>query len=283
MLLARELAPDAGVMVWPVELGLSLAEGGARGLLSRLDDVDLAVILPAGLSTGQEASPQEWFEIGAVVGGLGAMRTFLVTPDADEGAAAWTKLPSLPLSPQEDNAEKIRAAASRIRSQLLALEPRSEVQPAFYSCFLSYAGADREFAHRLASDLQDVGISCWLDRVDVPAGASISEDLYRKLARHDKILLVLSESSVGRRWVREELRKAIELERERRQDVLFPVGIDDTIFTLATPWVQELIGERYIGNFTQWTEGSVYRQSLRRLVRDLTFSAAHGTSSVTAG
>ena len=100
MLLARELSPD--VLVWPVELGLSAAGGGAEGLLSLLKDVELAVILPANLPRGQKASAQEWFEIGTVVGSLGASRTFLVAPNAEEGtAAAWMKLPSLPLSLRE--------------------------------------------------------------------------------------------------------------------------------------------------------------------------------------
>jgi hypothetical protein len=282
MLLARELVPEAGVMMWPVELGLSLAGSGAERLLARLHDVDLAVILPVDLSSGREVSPQEWLEIGAVVGSLGVSRTFLVTPDADYGAAAWMKLPSLSLSPQENNVEKINAAASRIRSQLLTLEPRSEVQLEFYSCFLRYADADIEFAFRLASDLQDVGIACWLDRAYSPFSGNISEDLHRKLADQDKLLLVLSENSVGSSWVKEELRQVTELEGERRQDIVVPIGIDNSVFASASSLVRELLGERPIRNFTSWADENTYRQSLRRLVRDLTFSAAHGGSSVTA-
>ena len=55
---------DAGVLVWQVGVGFSPAGGGVKELLSRLDDVDLAVILPAGLFQGQGPSSQEWFEIG---------------------------------------------------------------------------------------------------------------------------------------------------------------------------------------------------------------------------
>ena len=235
MLLARELAPDAGVLVWQVGVGFSPAGGGVKELLSRLDDVDLAVILPAGLFQGQGPSSQEWFEIGTVVGGLGAERTFLVATDADEGPADWTKLPFLSLSPQEDETEKISAAAWKIRTQLMALEPRSGVQPAFFSCFLSYANADQEFARRLAADLGNVGISCWLDRADTSVGSQISQELYRGLAGQDKVLLVLSESSVDSSWVREESRQATELEHERQRDILFPIRIDDLFLHRRIP------------------------------------------------
>jgi hypothetical protein len=256
---------------------------GAEGLLSRLEDVDLALILPEGLSHDDEVSPQNWFEIGAVVGGLGTARTFLVASDVDEGVATWAKLPSLSLSPQEDSAEKIQAAASQVLSQLLSLEQRSEVQPEFYSCFLSYAQADEKFVWRLAADLQNVGISCWLDRADMPIGGQVSQELHRGLAGQDKVLLVLSENSVGSRWVQEELRRVTELEDLRRRDILFPVGIDESVFASARPWVRELVDERHIGNFTGWANDTAYRQSLRRLVRDLTFSAAGSSSSPTAG
>jgi len=283
MLLARELAPDAGVLVWQVEPGLSLTSSGAEALLSRLNNVDLAVILPAGLFHDEHVSPQNWFEIGAVVGGLGAARTVIVTSDPDDGVAAWTKLPSLSLSPQEDKAEMIQAAASQVLSQLLALDQRSEVQPEFYSCFLSYAQADEEFVWRLASDLQNVGISCWLDRADMPIGGQISQELHRGLAGQDKVLLVLSENSVDSGWVQEELRRVTDLESLRRRDILFPIGIDDFAFATTRASIRELRGKRQIANFTGWTNDAVYRLSLRRLVRDLTFGATDSTSSVTAG
>jgi hypothetical protein len=275
MLLARELAPDAGVMVWPVELGLSLIGGGAQGLLSRLNEIDLAVIIPN--SKYLDMTPQQWFEIGAVVGGLGPARTLLVTSDSIGGMAAWAKLPSLSLSPNEGDAEKIRSAASRISSQLFGLEPRSEMQPEAYSCILSYADADSEFAFRLASDLQDSGIACWLDRADISVSVGDSDELRRKLAGQDKLLLILSEHSVNSKWVEEELRQALELESERRRGILVPVVIDDSLQTSANPRMFELFYTR-VSYFTTWSDEKNYRYSLRRLVKDLTFSAVNDAS-----
>ena len=168
-----------------------------------------------------------------------------------------------------------------IRSQLTAFEPRSEDQPGFYSCFLSYASADDKFVRRLVSDLRSAGIPCWLDRNDMPIGGHISQELHRGLAGQDKVLLVLSKNSIGSPWVQKELQQATELERERRRDVLFPIRIDDSVFASPNSWVRELVGERHIGDFTNWDDDADYRRSLRRLTRDLTFGAAHGTSSVT--
>ena len=40
----------------------------------------------------------------------------------------------------------------------------------FYSCFISYASRDQEFAERLYADLQSKGVRCWFAPEDMKNG-----------------------------------------------------------------------------------------------------------------
>jgi hypothetical protein len=269
VLLARELAPDASVLVHPADLGASTTER----LLSQLKDVDVALVLPSDVVAGLE-----WFEIGAVVGALGAERTIIVSTENN----AQLKLPTLIFRPEEDSAEVVRNAAAMVRSLLPITESRGKTQPAFYSCFLSYSHADSDFVGRLYQDLQDAGISCWLDSTDIRIGAPWRQELHHRLAGHDKVLLILSQHSMASNWVRTEFRLATELESQRNRAVLFPIRIDNSIFTTSQAWTADLLRNHQIGDFTRWDDEARYRQSLRRLVQDLTISAAGGTAHTDA-
>jgi hypothetical protein len=272
MLLARELAPDAAVLVWPNELGRSLRPGGVDELLSRLAKVDLGVILPLD-PLADVGSAQEWFEIGTVVGALGAARTFLVAPNGGAGLAGRTGLPILRLSAESEDPEAVRAAASVLRHQLAVLEPRSDDEPAHYSCFLSYSRSDEEFVSQLYKDLQDAGIPSWFAPQEIPGGSRWDQQLHRALAGQDKVLFVLSGSSVDNPLMQMELRAAEELERERGREVLFPLLVDDTALTSNSPWATELLEERQFSDFRGWQDEALYRRALRRLILDLTLRA----------
>jgi hypothetical protein len=271
-LLARELAPDVGVVVWPTALGVPSEGGGTGRLLSRLDEVDLALVLPGGAER-QAGPPREWFEIGTIVGALGIDRTFVVTPHAIPGLGDLASLPVLFVD-RQSGTHALRKVASTVRERLAILEPHVQTQPAYYSCFISYAGADKGFVERLYPDLQDAGISCWLDSTDIPVGGNWEQELHRGVAGQDKVLLVLSRHSMKSRWVQTELRLATQLEQERRHPVLFPIRTDDTVLGFDSAWARALVRNRHIGDFTGWDDEDKYRRSLRQLVRDLTISAA---------
>ncbi len=58
---------------------------------------------------------------------------------------------------------------------------------------------------------------------------------YQSIRLHDKLLLVLSENSVGSRWVEQEVETAL-AEEEAGREVLFPVRLDDTVMGIQTGW-----------------------------------------------
>jgi uncharacterized protein YjbI with pentapeptide repeats len=141
----------------------------------------------------------------------------------------------------------------------------------YYSCFISYSTRDEEFAERIHADLQNKGIRCWFAPHDMPIGGKILDEIDSAIRLRDKLLLILSEHSIKSGWVEDEVTKAFEEERKRKQTVLFPIRIDDTVMETNEAWAAKLRA-RNIGDFRHWTDHNAYKKSLDRVTRDLTFS-----------
>ena len=151
---------------------------------------------------------------------------------------------------------------------------RAAIAPSqYYSCFVSCSFSDEEFANRLVTDLQNVGVRCWFAPQDLKAGDDIRVSLDSAIAAADKVLLVLSKHSVGSKWVRREVEKAIEKERTTGKTIVFPVRVDDAILQTSDPWALGL-RTRVIGDFREWRDQVCYQKVFSNLVRALTISAA---------
>jgi uncharacterized protein YjbI with pentapeptide repeats len=138
----------------------------------------------------------------------------------------------------------------------------------YYSCFISYSSKDEEFAQRIHADLQDKGARCWFAPHDLPIGAKILDGLDAAIRLHEKVLLILSEHSIKSEWVEDEVTKAFEEERKRKQIVLFPVRLDDAITDTNEAWAAKLRA-RNIGDFRGWTDYGSYKRTFERVLRDL--------------
>ena len=143
-----------------------------------------------------------------------------------------------------------------------------------YSCFISYSSKDEEFVHRLHADLQDRGVRCWFAPHDMKIGAKILDTLDEAIRLRDKVLLVLSEASIASDWVEDEVTKAFAEERQRGGTVLFPVRMDDAVFTTEEAWALKLRDNRNIGDFRRWKDHDAYQKALERVLRDLRVEAA---------
>jgi uncharacterized protein YjbI with pentapeptide repeats len=142
-----------------------------------------------------------------------------------------------------------------------------------YSCFISYSTKDQEFAERLHADLQNKGVRCWFAPHDLPVGAKTWDAIDEAIRLRDKLLLVLSKNSIDNDWVEDEVKKAFAEERDRKQLILFPVRIDDAVMETAEPWARKLRDQRDIGDFEHWKDHDAYRDSLERVLRDLTIKS----------
>lgn len=139
----------------------------------------------------------------------------------------------------------------------------------FFSCFISYASEDAEFAERLHADLQNAGVRCWFAPHDMRIGERIRDTLDTQVRLHDKVLLILSHESIASEWVEDEVEAAFERERKEQDPVLFPLRLDDSALSTGEAWAAKLRRQRHMGDFVAWREREQYEQALAKLLRAL--------------
>ena len=139
----------------------------------------------------------------------------------------------------------------------------------FYSCFISYSSKDEEFAKRLHADLQTNNVRCWYAPHDMKIGDKIRPTIDESIRVHDKTLLILSEHSVQSDWVEHEVEHALDIEKEKKKNVLFPVRVDEAVMESKTGWAGNVRRQRHIGDFTRWKDHDAYSKAFDRLLRDL--------------
>jgi uncharacterized protein YjbI with pentapeptide repeats len=139
----------------------------------------------------------------------------------------------------------------------------------YYSCFISYSSRDQEFAERIHADLQNNGVRCWFAPHDLSIGTKILDGLDAAIRVHDKVLLILSEHSIGSDWVEDEVKTAFEEERKREQTVLFPIRLDDAVIETKEAWAGLLRRDRNIGDFRNWKDHDGYKRTFERVLCDL--------------
>jgi hypothetical protein len=148
----------------------------------------------------------------------------------------------------------------------------------FYSCFISHSSADKDFARRLHSRMCDEGLRVWFDEEDIKGGRELHPQIDEAIRAHDKLLLVLSEASLGSTWVRTELRRAWLAERREgaRGRKLFPIRLVgyDRIKAWSVPDstgedLAEEVRKFFIPDFTRWKNRKAFETVFARLLRDL--------------
>lgn len=280
--LRRQLQGVSEVTIWS-EGAFQPGKTVAESLTEAADRSDFAVfvITPDDPDSG---GPSRWsprqnvvFEMGFLAGRLGLARTFLIVADAPATTLPSDLAGTLYIALNTRAAPSLEVgvapAVEAIRKAMIGVRPREEKTVEYYSCFISYSWKDKEFAAKLHDDLQGVGVRCWLDGKDLRVGDRLADQIDRAIQAHDKVLLVLSQGSVQSSWVKVELRNALRLEQERRKTVLFPLRLDDTLLEISGPDFDRL-REKYITDFSDWSDEEKYRRAFSRLVRDLAISAS---------
>ena len=123
------------------------------------------------------------------------------------------------------------------------------------------------FARRLHKDLQMNGVRVWFAPEDLKIGETIEDSIYQAIRVFDKLILVLSQNSIERAWVRNEFAKAMKKELDGKT-VLFPIRVDDSVFETSEQWAYD-IRKRHIGDFRNWTNPLLYQNAIDLLLRDL--------------
>jgi hypothetical protein len=139
----------------------------------------------------------------------------------------------------------------------------------FYSCFISYSSKDQEFAERLHADLRSKNVRCWFAPEDLKIGDKLRRAFDEAIRLHDKLMVLLSENSVGSPWVEKEVETAFEKERRQSRTVLFPIRVDEAVMETDQAWAADIRRTRHIGDFRDWKNHDSYKKAFDRLLRDL--------------
>jgi hypothetical protein len=147
----------------------------------------------------------------------------------------------------------------------------------FYSCFISYSTRDGEFARRLYSRMRDEHLRVWFAPEDMKGGQKLQEQIERAIQLHDRLLLVLSESSMQSEWVMNEIERARETEIREGRRKLFPISIVE--FDKVKAWrrfdpdigkdLAKEVREYFIPDFSDWKEHDAFEKAFARLLHDL--------------
>ncbi len=117
--------------------------------------------------------------------------------------------------------------------------------------------------------MQGEQVRCWFAPEDLKIGDEIRPRIDEAIRIHDKLLILLSENSVGSPWVKKEVETAFEKERKQGRTVLFPIRLDDAVMETDEAWAADIRRTRHIGDFREWKKHDSYIAAFGRLMRDL--------------
>jgi uncharacterized protein YjbI with pentapeptide repeats len=147
----------------------------------------------------------------------------------------------------------------------------------FHSCFLSHSSDDKAFCDLLYATLVRAGVRVWYAPEDVRGGERLVPQLTKAINLHDKVIIVLSASSIGSQWVANEIKWARRRQESSGRQALFPLSL--VSFDVLRDW--ELIDadtgvdlaaevrSYFVPDFSRWQVNSSFEQSVERLLRDL--------------
>jgi hypothetical protein len=209
---------------WKVELTPATRDGGVDIFATTKDPTGLDV---TWIVECKKYTPEK--KIGVeVLRGLHGAKEFLrvsnailvttstFTKDATEFAS---QLYDLKLVDRQKILEWVGKAESELPS-----EPPSPPTP-FHSAFISYSHKDQAFTDLLASRLKTKGIRIWYAPEDIKPGKKIHEEVFEAISVIDKLVVVLSESSINSIWVQSEIRRALKREKAEGRRILFPISL----------------------------------------------------------
>jgi uncharacterized protein YjbI with pentapeptide repeats len=166
------------------------------------------------------------------------------------------------------------------RTYDLLLPAIQEVQPSYYSCFLSYSSEDLSFVHALYQRLHGAGVRVWFDKESMKGGVRIQKQVEEAVKSYDKVVVVLSKAALRSKWVQREIYTALGLPSRKnylRSDKLFPIALMETkqLSRQAPQWTSngvdlvEEIRKYPVSDFKGWLDDIDFEKASKRLLKDL--------------
>jgi len=168
------------------------------------------------------------------------------------------------------------ALIAQIPSLVRAIQPNQ-----FHSCFISYSSKDEDFAMRLHERMRSSGLRVWFAPEDIKGGEKLNEQIDKAIQGYDRLLIVLSESSLQSEWVMTEIRRARKAEVKENRRKLFPIRLTD--YETLKEWecfdadtgkdLAVEVREYFIPDFSNWKSRNDFEKAFMRLLSDLKASA----------
>lgn len=89
--------------------------------------------------------------------------------------------------------------------------------------FLSHSSDDKDLARRLGRDLRAANVDVWLDQWEIAVGEKYTPIIEKGVDEADFVLVLLTSSSVAKKWVDREWRRKFETEAQTRNFAIVPV------------------------------------------------------------
>ncbi len=125
--------------------------------------------------------------------------------------------------------------------------------------------------------MRDEHLRVWYAPEDIKGGRKIHQQIEQAIRIHDKLLLVLSETSMKSEWVATEIYHARQREVSENRQVLFPIHL--VPFEAIKAWtcfdvdtgkdMSREIREYFIPDFCNWKDHDSFQTGFQRLLRDL--------------
>jgi hypothetical protein len=86
---------------------------------------------------------------------------------------------------------------------------------------------------------------------------------------HDKLVMILSESSIEGNWAENEYNHSIDKEMRSGKTVLVPISLDDAVKYTEEPWAIKMRRSRYADDFSMWQDNDFYQEAFSYLLEEL--------------
>jgi len=117
---------------------------------------------------------------------------------------------------------------SEIKDYLIELTSKLSYQ----SIFISYSFKDKEFANMINTALIKRGIFTFIWENDAPGGKKLTDIMSDNIKRNDRVLFIASKNSLKSKACHYELSEGRIKQDSLWEDVLFPIHIDNFLFTV---------------------------------------------------
>lgn len=139
----------------------------------------------------------------------------------------------------------------------------------YYTCFISYSSQDQHFVEILYQYLHKAGVLCWFAPEELKTGDKFTAEITNAVQSREKLLVVLSKSSIQSEWVGKEVNLALTKEGNGKREVLLPIRLDGAYLKSKIDWAVAIRKRRHISDFENWQDNPHYQKLLINLLKDL--------------